>query len=158
MRLGNHHSNIRSRATGAGVYHLYYKAHFHWFNSFSGPPFLNHLAGSFPRAESTKLVQSLFITMPAEMWTDSCRAWPSVQWVGNAVVTYYLVLVLNDIGITNATNQALINGGLQIFNLLASVFCGALFVDRLGRRTLFLWSAAGMGSSYIVSLTSNLFL
>jgi MFS family permease len=46
----------------------------------------------------------------------------SAQWVGNAVVTYYLVLVLNDIGITNATNQALINGGLQIFNLLASVF------------------------------------
>jgi MFS family permease len=79
----------------------------------------------------------------------------SAQWVGNAVVTYYLVLVLNDIGITNPTNQALINGGLQIFNLLASIFCGALLVDRLGRRTLFLWSAVGMGISYVVSLISS---
>ncbi len=76
------------------------------------------------------------------------------QWVGNAVISYYLVLVLNDIGITNSTYQALINGGLQIFNLIAAVFCGALMVDRLGRRTLFLWSAAGMGLSYVVSTIS----
>jgi len=73
------------------------------------------------------------------------------QWAGNAVITYYLVLVLDDVGITDATNQALINSGLQIFNLLASVFCGALMVDQLGRRTLFLCSALRMCISYIVS-------
>jgi MFS family permease len=75
----------------------------------------------------------------------------SSQWVGNAVVTYYLTLVLDTIGISNPTSQSLVNGGLQIFNFAASVFVGALMVDRLGRRVLFLWSAAGMCISYIVS-------
>jgi hypothetical protein len=76
------------------------------------------------------------------------------QWVGNGVVTYYLTLVLDTIGITNATSQSLINGGLQVFNFAASVFVGALMVDRLGRRVLFLWSAIGMCISYIVSIAT----
>jgi hypothetical protein len=46
--------------------------------------------------------------------------------------------------ITDATSQAQINGGLQILNLSAAIFCGALMVDKLGRRTLLIWSAAGM--------------
>jgi len=71
------------------------------------------------------------------------------QWCGNGVVSYYLTLVLNSIGITNPTDQSLINGLLQMFNFGVSVFLGALMVDRIGRRVLFLWSAAGMGFSYI---------
>jgi hypothetical protein len=58
------------------------------------------------------------------------------QWVGNGVFTYYLSLVLDAIGVTNAADQSLINGGLQIFNFAISVFVGALMVDRLGRRVL----------------------
>lgn len=76
------------------------------------------------------------------------------QWVGNAIATYYLTLVLDTIGITNPTSQSLINGGLQLFNFAASVFAGALMVDRLGRRVLFLWSAMGMCLSYIVSIAT----
>lgn len=74
----------------------------------------------------------------------------AAQWSGNTVVSYYLVLVLDGVGITNATHQSLINGGLQIFNLLATVGCGAMLVDTLGRRRLFQWCAVGMTVSYVV--------
>ena len=72
------------------------------------------------------------------------------QWNGVGVVSYYLVLVLNTIGITKVKDQTLINGLLQIFNWLVSTFLGALMVDRLGRRTLFLTSTAGMLVAYII--------
>ncbi|KAH7146653.1 major facilitator superfamily domain-containing protein [Dactylonectria estremocensis] len=72
------------------------------------------------------------------------------QWSGNTVVSYYLVLVLNGVGITNATHQSLINGGLQIFNLLATVGCGSMLVATLGRRRLFQWCAVGMTMSYVI--------
>ncbi|KAI1125231.1 hexose transporter [Nemania abortiva] len=71
------------------------------------------------------------------------------QWNGIAVVSYYLTLVLETIGITSTYTQTLINGLLQVFNFLAAV--GAAFlVDRLGRRTLFLWAGVGMLVSYII--------
>ncbi|ORY61024.1 glucose transporter [Pseudomassariella vexata] len=78
------------------------------------------------------------------------------QWNGVQVVSYYLSLVLNTIGITDTPSQALINGLLQVFNWAAAIFAGALMVDRLGRRSLFLISTAGMTVSYVVwtALTS----
>ncbi|PSN67618.1 general substrate transporter [Corynespora cassiicola Philippines] len=79
----------------------------------------------------------------------------AAQWSGNTVLSYYLGLVLEAIGITDPTQQSLINGGLQIFNMLAAMFCGAMLVDRLGRKTLFLWSAAGMCISYVVWTALN---
>lgn len=74
----------------------------------------------------------------------------AAQWSGNTVVSYYLVLVLDGVGITNATHQSLINGGLQVFNLIATIGCGAMLVDTLGRRRLFQWSAVGMTASYVI--------
>ncbi|KFZ14142.1 hypothetical protein V501_03400 [Pseudogymnoascus sp. VKM F-4519 (FW-2642)] len=71
------------------------------------------------------------------------------QWNGVGVVSYYLTLVLNTIGITSVASQALINGLLQVFNWIAAVLAGALMVDRIGRRTLFLTSTTGMLVSYI---------
>lgn len=71
------------------------------------------------------------------------------QWSGNGLVSYYIFIVLGDIGITNSKTQLLINGILQIVNFLVSV--GMCFmVDRLGRRTLFLTSTLGMLCSFIV--------
>lgn len=71
------------------------------------------------------------------------------QWNGVAVISYYLTLVLDTIGITDPDTQTLINGLLQIFNFAAAA--GAAFlVDRLGRRTLFLWSGFGMLASFII--------
>lgn len=77
----------------------------------------------------------------------------AAQWSGNTVVSYYLVLVLNGVGITNATHPSLINRGLQIFNLFATISCGAMLVDKLGQRFLFVWSAAGMTLAYVVCFT-----
>jgi MFS family permease len=58
-------------------------------------------------------------------------------------------LVLDTVGITDSFNQTLINGLLQIFNFGAA-FSAAILVDRLGRRTLFIWSGIGMLISYII--------
>ncbi len=66
------------------------------------------------------------------------------------VVSYYLTLVLNTIGITEVKDQALINGLLQVFNYFAATFAGAMMVDRLGRRPLFMISTIGMLVAYII--------
>lgn len=79
------------------------------------------------------------------------------QWNGIGVVSYYLTLVLNTIGITSVDQQALINGLLQLFNFAVAVFGGAMMVDRLGRRSLFLIGTGGMLCAYVpwTVLTSN---
>lgn len=71
------------------------------------------------------------------------------QWNGVAIVSYYLTLVLDTIGITSSSMQTLINGLLQIFNFIAAA-SGAMLVDFLGRRTLLLWSGIGMLISYVI--------
>jgi len=65
------------------------------------------------------------------------------QWSGNGLVSYYLSKVFDTIGITNPTTQLGINGGLQIFNFIVAM-SASLLVERVGRRPLFLISAAGM--------------
>ncbi|PSN61173.1 hexose transporter-like protein [Corynespora cassiicola Philippines] len=71
------------------------------------------------------------------------------QWAGNGVVSYYMTLVLDTVGVTNPDTQTLINGLLQLFNFFAAV-CAAFLVDRLGRRTLFNWSGIGMLISFTI--------
>ncbi|KAH7028913.1 general substrate transporter [Microdochium trichocladiopsis] len=71
------------------------------------------------------------------------------QWSGNGVVSYYLPLVLNTVGITSVTHQTLINALLQVWNLFWAI-AAAVSVERLGRRVLFLSSAVIMLISYIV--------
>jgi MFS family permease len=57
--------------------------------------------------------------------------------------------VLELIGITDSKTQLLINGILQIINFITAVgMC--FFVDRIGRRKLFLISTAGMLGTFIV--------
>jgi MFS family permease len=71
------------------------------------------------------------------------------QWAGQNIASYYLSPVLTTIGVTSVTNQTMISGFLQLWNLfwaLAGSFC----VDLVGRRFLFLSSCAGMLASYIV--------
>jgi len=65
------------------------------------------------------------------------------QWSGNGLVSYYLNKVFDTIGITDVGTQNLINGILQIWNMILAVG-GGLFCERIGRRTLFLASNVGM--------------
>jgi MFS family permease len=64
-------------------------------------------------------------------------------------VSYYLTDVLNSVGITSETIQTLYNGILQIFNMVIAV-TAAMLCDKIGRRTLFLWSNTGMLISFII--------
>ncbi|KAK2767562.1 hypothetical protein FQN54_003720 [Arachnomyces sp. PD_36] len=71
------------------------------------------------------------------------------QWSGNGLVSYYIHLILNDLGYTDSVEQNLINGCLQILNLIVALgMC--FFVDKIGRRKLFLISTAGMLVAFIV--------
>lgn len=58
-------------------------------------------------------------------------------------------MILDTIGITSVKEQTLINGFLQLWNLIMSVV-GACLVDRAGRRALFLTSTIIMLISYIL--------
>lgn len=71
------------------------------------------------------------------------------QWSGNGLVSYYISKVLNDIGYTNSVTQNLINGVLQIFNFATAVTM-CFFVDKIGRRKLFLISTTGMLCTFVV--------
>lgn len=78
-----------------------------------------------------------------------CVGW-FAQWNGVNIISYYLFLVLKTIGINQPKDQTLINGLMQITNWLSAVFVGALMVDRVGRRTLFLVSTGGLCFSYCI--------
>nr|POF02990.1 lactose permease [Quercus suber] len=67
----------------------------------------------------------------------------TTQWVGNGIISYYLSPVLATVGITSPRRQLIINGGLQIFNLILAT-TGAMLSDTVGRRSLLLASALGM--------------
>ncbi|GAA6029462.1 hypothetical protein JCM8097_003691 [Rhodosporidiobolus ruineniae] len=67
---------------------------------------------------------------------------------GVAVFSYYLTPVLRLVGVTEATKQLGINGGMQIWNLILAA-TGASIVEKLGRRKVWLIGTAGMLCSYI---------
>jgi MFS family permease len=73
----------------------------------------------------------------------------NMQLSGNGLVSYYLNLVLNSIGITDSQEQLYINGGLMIYNWIFAIFFACL-VERLGRRPLFLFSFSGMLVTYVI--------
>ncbi|KAG8992051.1 hypothetical protein FRB95_004097 [Tulasnella sp. JGI-2019a] len=79
------------------------------------------------------------------------------QWSGNGLVSYYINLILESVGITESGTKTLINGILQIFNY-AMAISTSFFVDRIGRRRLFLLSNTGMLVVFVLwTVTSALF-
>lgn len=71
------------------------------------------------------------------------------NWLGNGVVSYYLAPILKLVGVTKPVEVSAINGCLAIWNLIISATV-AQFVDRIGRRPLWLISTGGMLGAYII--------
>jgi sugar porter (SP) family MFS transporter len=72
-----------------------------------------------------------------------------MQWSGNALISYYLSIILKSINITNSRTQLIINGCLSIWGFLVAVLFASL-VDKAGRRRLWLGGMGGMLVSYII--------
>ncbi|OBT85744.1 hypothetical protein VE02_05236 [Pseudogymnoascus sp. 03VT05] len=70
------------------------------------------------------------------------------KFVGGAVISYYLPTILDNIGIKSPDKQLLINALNVVFSSVASVF-GCFYVDKFGRRNLYLWGALLTGLCYI---------
>ncbi|KAH9039702.1 general substrate transporter [Lactarius hengduanensis] len=79
------------------------------------------------------------------------------QWSGNGLASFYINLVLDNVGISSQKVKGIVNGCLQTWNLVAAL-SGALLVNRVGRRTLFIVSNAGMLMSVsLLALSAYLF-
>ena len=57
------------------------------------------------------------------------------QWSGNGLLSYYLSKVLDEVGVTDANTQLIINGCIQIWSFIAGL-CASYTVNRFGRRFL----------------------
>ncbi|KAE8422842.1 major facilitator superfamily domain-containing protein [Aspergillus pseudocaelatus] len=64
------------------------------------------------------------------------------QWSGNGLISYYLKQVMDSVGITKASTQLGINAGIKTEALVTN-FTLAFFIDRLGRRPVYLVSTVG---------------
>jgi len=65
------------------------------------------------------------------------------QWSGNGPISYYLSTILKGVGIVESWQQTLLNGCLQIWNIIIAITASTM-TERFGRRTLWLVSTAGM--------------
>jgi MFS family permease len=64
------------------------------------------------------------------------------------IPSYFMPVMLEDIGITGQNQQLLMNALNTVFSFLGGIF-GSFMVDRLGRRNLFLWATFLTGLCYI---------
>ena len=71
------------------------------------------------------------------------------QWSGNAIISYYLNKVLDQVGITDQKTQLEINGALGIWGWIIAVI-SSLVIDRFGRRKMFLIATFSMMLVYVL--------
>ncbi|OAL00064.1 general substrate transporter [Phaeosphaeriaceae sp. SRC1lsM3a] len=64
------------------------------------------------------------------------------QWSGNGLISYYLKYVMDNVGLTDPQTQLGINGGMKTLALCENFFF-AFFIDKLGRRPIYLISTIG---------------
>ncbi|KAH9481375.1 Lactose permease [Psilocybe cubensis] len=76
------------------------------------------------------------------------------QWSGNGLVSYYINLILEGVGIMKTETKSIVNGCLQVFNFGAAMGA-AMLVDYAGRRPLFLISTSGMLITFCIWTVTN---
>ena len=64
------------------------------------------------------------------------------------IPSYFMPVMLEDIGITGTNQQLLMNALNTVSSFLGGIF-GSFMVDRLGRRNLFLWATFLTGLCYV---------
>ncbi|KAG8688318.1 hypothetical protein FRC11_005641 [Ceratobasidium sp. 423] len=76
------------------------------------------------------------------------------QWSGNGIASYYLNIVLEQIGIgvNDKAQVQYFNLGMAIYSFIIAT-TASLFVEKIGRRKLFLTSNAGMLFAYVLWTT-----
>ncbi|KAK9472185.1 general substrate transporter [Dipodascopsis tothii] len=72
-----------------------------------------------------------------------------MQISGNALLSYYLSIVLNNLGITNSNTQLIINMCSTIWSIITA-YGFASQVDRIGRRAGFIFGLIGMLITYVI--------
>ncbi|OHW90186.1 lactose permease [Colletotrichum incanum] len=70
------------------------------------------------------------------------------MFIGGSVISYYLPVMVEGVGIKDSSRQLLINGLNTVTSFIAGIF-GSFFVDKVGRRPLFLWGTLLTGLVYI---------
>ncbi|KAH7042075.1 general substrate transporter [Macrophomina phaseolina] len=70
------------------------------------------------------------------------------QWAGNAVLSYYMASLLSSAGYTTEVSKANINLFYSCEQFIIAI-CGALCVDKLGRRPLLLFSMIGCSMVWV---------
>lgn len=70
------------------------------------------------------------------------------QFIGGSVISYYLPVMVEGIGITDSSKQLLLNALNTVVSFVSGV-AGSCFVDKFGRRPLFLWGTFLTGLVYI---------
>ena len=78
-----------------------------------------------------------------------CAVPMMAQLCGNALISYYLSIVLRNIGITDANDQLKINIGMTVYGLVWAVVVG-INVDRFPRKTMFIGGYILMCITYVI--------
>lgn len=73
----------------------------------------------------------------------------AMNWVGNGIVSYYLSPILASLGVTNTYVQLRILIGMHCWNLVISS-CSSIFIDKLGRRPMWLTATSGQMTTMAV--------
>lgn len=70
------------------------------------------------------------------------------QFIGGSVISYFMPVMLENAGITSSHKQLLMNA-INVILSMTSGIVGSFFVDRWGRRNLFIWGTFLTGLVYI---------